>query len=267
MKPKTPDSGWPKSVRYTGYGLAATLGPYSVLWLISQSPFVLELLSDSQRDWLRRYFGVPEHDQELALLTKQKPPKLLQLPGEPSTRERLLSRNQAALEATPLTIQVTTGSLCTTITVPGHVLARTEALREYLPTDWQASDMMALDFASTSQSDIEDETIAEDSYSDAEASNSTNDPLAQQTMIYSTWHYHGNTTPAATTATTTTSPLSQQQSRHADDWQKQELAAAIAALEHELRTGSLRDMDDIQTELAAKKSQLRRLQWKRWVPW
>ena len=276
--PKPTDPGWPKSVRYTGYGLAATLGPYSILWLVANTPSLRDYLSESQLDTLRHYYGSPEHDQELHMLEKnknnnQKTTVVLQLPGEPTARERRVHASQVALDQSELGVKVTLGgnndtTRTVTIQVPAHVLARTSDLQNYLTeaigNSQTTMSALALDFVTPSHDQASDLYQDKDDNATIDSTAAiTKDPLLHDTMVYSAWHHH----PTTTSTSNTTSPLAQQSARHDDSIRQQQLKAEIQALQYEFQMGSLRDMDDIQQELVDKKAQLRRLQWKKWVLW
>ncbi|GKY96652.1 hypothetical protein MPSEU_000624800 [Mayamaea pseudoterrestris] len=301
----TTKGGWPNSVRYTGYALASTLGPYSVLWLVANTPSLHDYLTESQREWLRNQFGIPEHDQENTLLMKNKDtplPIVKKLPMEPTWRERLIAQEQNALNDMQLDVNVTiysndatsdntSSSSTVTIQVPASVLAKADELQKYLAdalngnmSSLSRGSIIGIDFPSPSRQQDGSMTEMDDSSSalykdhdesvENESTTSAPDPLLKQTAVFSSWHYDSNANNAAN-ANTGTSPLVQQQSqslRSSSDRESlmQQLQADIYALEAELHQrhhASMRDVDDITNELQHKKAELRRLKWGKWVPW
>jgi hypothetical protein len=314
--PPADTSGWPDSVRYTGYALACTIGPYSLLWLVANTPVLHDNLihDESYKNWLRSQFGVPEQEQENTLLRPRSkgndaaPTLVKKLPLEQPFRIRQLAREQEALNQTLLTVKMTlysddssdtynsSSSRTVTVQVPASVLARKEQLQDYLASagttnssssasssaTLASTSIMGLEFLSQRNSEgdeITESTLYPDKPVDKEAATNSPDPLLQQAAVYSTWHHYSNqdvslaakNASASTTIADSTSPLAQKsQSLRDDQALKQQLEYEIAKLQEELQGrnhASMRDYDDIQAELQAKKAQLRRLTWKRWVLW
>jgi hypothetical protein len=88
------------------------------------------------------------------------------------------------------------------------------------------------------------------------------DPLLHSIPIYSTWYFQPPLQNLDSLALHVTARYTN------EELHMRQLESEIARLEFELRDlNSTRPFDDIQDELNACRSQLRRLKWKRWVPW
>lgn len=91
----------------------------------------------------------------------------------------------------------------------------------------------------------------------------TIDPLREEARVYSLWHFQPPSPPATAAAAPSGSTMSR------DDIDMARLRQEIAVLQQELKhsTATTRAIDDIEEDLQRRKAALRRLQWKRWLPW
>jgi hypothetical protein len=269
------------------------------LWLLSSIPSVVrdEYLTDEQRDWLRKYYG-SEEEGALAYVDvndEHEDGRVLRLPQEPTQRQRILAKEQEALNETNLSVRVSlyqrdssnnnfTKSADTassslqevSVTVPGRVLARLQDLKDYLGQTVDTSDkvMAGLEFADNTKDSLTT-TLDEAPMSSEEletdyASSGGKDPLLLQTSVYSAWHHFESSflssqTPVTQSATPSKTGSSVSSS---DAWLVKQLQDDIVQLQYELKQPSpLRDIDDLQEELRTKQASLRQLKWRQWVPW
>lgn len=140
--------------------------------------------------------------------------------------------------------------------------------------DAQASAGKQTDIASGASFDKDTTSFGREERTAETASNSKKkEPLIGSVHTYSTWYYqaplqHLQDSSAAagnriSTAQHVTSSVTD------DEIRLRTLEADLARLEDELRdlNSSTRPYDDIQDELNSTRAALRRLKWKKWVPW
>ena len=289
----TDDKPWPRSVILTGYALAATVIPYTVVWICltneSTRPLVLNACNDTVEQALRNHFGETDYNQ--ISYTDQHEGGGMALPkkfmGEISQTARRQEERiqQAAHQPVQVHIRVVGDASLSDpqiVELPATTLARPQELWKKVPkTGWPENAYLAIDFPVTTkekESEIVD-TMDDDSTTNmVDFGDSTNkattvdtteiDPLREEARVYSLWHYQ----PAAPDAAADSSNQRKQQQNGImshDDIQASRLRHHIAVLEEELKNSTVatRPIDDIVEELNSKKSELRRLQWKKWVPW
>ncbi|KAL7557798.1 hypothetical protein ACA910_003843 [Epithemia clementina (nom. ined.)] len=163
-----------------------------------------------------------------------------------------------------------------TISLSINTLATPQAILPHLSIkQLPANSSMALDFPSPQDSEEEDSsgtgleeaetnstfvTDPDSSSHQNETNFKTLDPLLGRVNPYSVWYFH----PIANPST------QQQVSFHVseNEIRAAELQVEISQLEAELRDGaSHRSVDQIVEELNDRKRQLRRIQWRKWLPW
>lgn len=267
---------WPNSVKYIGAVLATVLIPYLTGFVFASFPSLREMiLNKKQIEFLRQWFGtedpaeLPYPDQRTCNALPRR------LPGEPSERERL---NQDKLESTLTDDNMITVKMVPldkndqillekTVQLPASQRARPQDLLAVLFGSGSFAESspvacLALDFPEvsddTNKSNLTKENASTDATSDALSDSDTNkDPLVPDIAIYSTWHYQSH----APTATHVTQSLTN------EELQMHQLEADLKKLQAELKGNPQRPMDDVLEEIAATKAMLRRLKWKKWLPW
>jgi len=136
-----------------------------------------------------------------------------------------------------------------------------------------AADASSASSTSTTTISFGDERDASPS-SDLEptAASAKKDPLLRKIHTYSTWYYQN---PALIPGVNDTENKKDARTAHHvtasvtnEDMQIQQLEFDVRRLEAELRDlAATRPFDDIREDLDRSKSALRRLKWKRWMPW
>ena len=124
----------------------------------------------------------------------------------------------------------------------------------------QTANQLPVQSCVTVEFPIVEEEDEENSTSAPSLESETVDPLLNKVNPYSLWHYHPVADPAAT----------QKVSFHVSEMELKvaELQDEISYLEDELRRGnSHRSVDQIMADIDERKSRLRRLQWRKWLPW
>jgi hypothetical protein len=92
------------------------------------------------------------------------------------------------------------------------------------------------------------------------------DPLLQSISIYSSWHYRPSLPSGAGGGASSSHPVTGRLTN--EELQIRHLEAEVRRLQSELEdVATTRPFDDIRDDLDRCRSQLRRLRWKRWVPW
>ena len=280
-KPKAnvDDKPWPKSVVYGAAGAAAVFVPYTILWITLSFPALRKrFLTPDQIDLFRRHFGTAEPNlvpytdvlNEDGVTDPQKIPYVL--PGERSPSHEAI---QAELEdqlSRSIPLQITVGDDALSneskvfVTLPASELANAAGLLQHCQgsNTMSKGTFVAVDFPEIETEgeilpDLEPPAIP---ISGDELPPHFLDPLLRETSIYSTWYYQ----PPLQNLDRSTNHVTSQYTN--DELQMRHLEREVARLELELRDlKSTRPFDDIQDELNACRSQLRRLKWKGWLPW
>jgi hypothetical protein len=195
--------------------------------------------------------------------------------------------------------QTLVAAMC--LKLPGSIPANEETLRRYyqdiLPPSTGPGDLFVIVNYPDDDDDGNDKREATDSATLMHRTNSTiydenlrsdsststtepagvitieqdRDPLLRTIPVYSTWHYQA---PLPTlhdsqrrAAPSTHHPVTGQL-YNTEELQIRHLEAEILRLQAELSDrNTTRPFDDIQDDLDRSRSQLRRLRWRRWVPW
>ena len=277
-KDTTASKPWPRSVVFAGYALAGTLIPYTLIWIgltnETTRPWVLRYCSAAVEQRLRAHFGEPDlgsvsytdrREGGLAV-----PYKLMDELDQTSRQRQALIEQRAIVQPVQVRIQVREDTTNTVVDeqilqVPGPTLAT----RPELARQWRASaapgGTWTVDFPADPT--LED-SIAEKDISLGDTDEETSevpliDPLRIEGQIYSLWHYQP-VAPEVSTNSKNNESLSS-----ADAIEVGRLRHVIAHLEEELKNSTVatRPIDDITEELAQNRAKLRRLQWKKWLPW
>lgn len=286
---------WPKSVVYTAGVAAAIFVPYCIVWTIMASPTLREtLFSKDTRDKLRRHFG--EADPYAiayvdVLVDGVTDPKAIphRLPGEGSQQEEQTqldiqrrAEKEVSVRLVPIVDGSDTGGADGSDTVVATLPASQPATREVLLEKAKSSNtsyaqpisMVAIDFPSTEESATDDaDASGELSFAldDDDGLSITNeqDPLLRSVHTYSSWHYQAPLQQLEKGSASDAKPVNHiTASVTNEEIQIQQLEHDRQRLQAELRDpATTRPFDDIQEELDRTNATLRRLKWKRWVPW
>jgi hypothetical protein len=274
---------WPKSMVYGSYAAAVVVVPYLSLWWISGSPTLRRLClpknsNDNNSELMRRlrnHFGQVDWDSagDSAVLYR--------LPLEDSASVRATQAEIEQREAQTLVVvlgmvdEVTATTIAETtvrLELPAAMPANQESLRPFVSSSsptaaiavyFPDADAAADSNDSNKSSENNDATNGMDDGQE-QAMNEKKDPLLRTAHTYSSWFYQRPELLAGTA-----SHHGEQQSvLSLDDMEKSRLQYEISRLETELHSGSSsRPIDDILEEVKQHKAQLRKLVWKRWVPW
>lgn len=272
-KPKEDERPWPDSVRYMGYAAVTFLVPYSILWALYEHrswretvlpPWMLE------HEWLRRHFGVEDPWSvpyvDVLVDGATDPHRIpVRLPEEAdaateatqaSIDEQLRGSEQVRLMA------IENGMVVEEViaTLPASLLANRQTLSEHGPK----AASLAIDFVTPETSEwTQESTGALD-----ESPPSIMDPLLALIHTYSSWYYQSPAVVEAKTATHVSTANHVTASVTNEEAQLQHLEADLNRLQAELRNpASTRPMYDIEEDIAKTKATIRRLRWRRWVPW
>jgi hypothetical protein len=296
-RPKEEEKPWPMNVRYGAMGVASIVIPYSLVWIAVSVPALrTSLLSKAQVEYLRRHFGNPEpqHVAYPEILNSQGVTDPLRipavLPGEGSPRQEAnaeaIERRLAGTVRVELSVSSSESMGDPQSTICLKLPASERASRDALVRRWEglASADLANSYVSVSFPDDESDdakldglAFADNFSSDtSEAGDGADaapalDPLLRRIAIYSTWYYQPNISldrgsGGKSSSSSSNHPVTSQFTN--EELQIRHLEAEVARLRVELQNlHSTRPFDDIRDELAMCQSQLRRLKWKRWVPW
>ena len=250
-----PETPWPRSVLMGRNVALCLLVPYSFAWLLSihsPSRTLLESIFPGTEALIRTYFGSDEEIPYPEVVEGLPAPK--QLPSESPQKERhqVAMIQQLQQDELPLLI-TTTNDMTTTMTAAGSLT--TTALMESLPStgrmEMDSNCNLALDFPDLP---LNTKTTTMPTTTTPIVSS----PLTQQYHTYSSWYYQA---PLSTTNTATNT-----KKFSSTELEVMRLEYMVATLEAELSSiTSTRNMDDMQQELVNAKSQLRKLQWKKWL--
>lgn len=258
---------WPASVRYTGYTLAVTVVPYTAVWICltnrSTRPLVLNYCGAATEQVLRQHFG--QVDVDAVAYTDRHEQRPYMLLGEDT---RAVRENETRIQAhlaqpVPVRLRLRDNdndnmyTAETELPLPATQLARPDELLGQLHVDDKATlatSSLVVDFPV--ETPMKDES---EEFSNA-AEEPPVDPLRVEARVYSLWHYM----PVAPQShNNNNNVFSSQDDLDAARWRHE-----IARLQDELKQLSTsRPIDDITDELNRAKAELRRLQWKKWVPW
>ena len=280
------DKPWPQSVVYASYAAAVTVIPYVSVWFISSNPMLRSYLLPSDDESkimnrIRQHFGEEDPDAVSYVDATIEPTlaKQYRLPDEPSAVERVVEAEIQHRQASEITAVVgivdeTSGSVRDEkqVQLPGWTLANRVTLAEVLSLNINAeaeAPAIAVHFLSTDDGSSDTTSqkrdgatlfSVEDTLASSEQTTSGKDPLIRKLQTYSSWQYQD---PELSMQANNR----QQTASSHSAIEKSRLDYEILQLETELRNGSSRPVDDILDELNHKKAELRKLTWRRWVPW
>lgn len=188
------------------------------------------------------------------------------------------------------------GSSQVIVTLPASLAANNESLIPHLPESIRAStSTVAVEFPDDDDENAADRTVGDESSSSTtsisfddttttmqsektsgdETIKKTKDPLLRTIHTYSTWYYQqplehlrgdGGSSKSKSSGGSRHNHVTSSMTN--EEIQIQTLEADVKRLEAELRNlNATRPYDDIQEELDRTRATLRRLKWKRWVPW
>uniref|UniRef100_A0A7S3PDW6 Uncharacterized protein n=1 Tax=Amphora coffeiformis TaxID=265554 RepID=A0A7S3PDW6_9STRA len=270
IKASKPDEKpWPRSVRWTGYFLAATLVPYTVVWICltneSTRPLVLDNCGPYVERILREHFGEKEIDElSYVDLREDGLPVPKKFVGELSHSIREQQQRIEADLQKPLKVRVklrSPDSEFTTAETEVQAPATEWARKEDLVAKLSAVDKAAVQTSALAV-DFPLEKVQDEFDADPQPEATEIDPLREEARVYSLWHYQPAAPPAP--AASSSSGIMSNDEIHAAH-----LRALIARLEEELKNSTVasRPIDDITEELERNRAALRRIQWRKWLPW
>lgn len=251
---------WPRSLQILGYTMAAVGIPYSIAWFASSNAPVREILSrviPNLDDVLRHHFGEEERHSVSYCDRPYETPQY-QLDGEPTYKQRFQQIQIDLLEAVPVPVRVRLEpvGLMMEETLAGSVRASPREILKAVGSHEGEEVRVAVDFGGLPKEPQDAEVLSEDDTMEATGIKSS--PLSQRTQTYSTWHYLVPQQQATSNSTSSSSSVSNQ------EMQVSKLKFEIEQLQRDLQdVNCTRDRDDMVRELREKKSELRRLQWKR----
>ena len=271
---KPDEKPWPRSVRWTGAFLAATLIPYTVVWICltneSTRPLILNNCGPSLEAILREHFGEKDINQVSYVDRRQggqpAPKKFL---GEASQSVREQQQRIESDLQKPLKVRAKLRSPDSDLTmaeaevqVPASAWARKEDLvTKFSSVDKSTAQTAALVLEFPVEKQNSDTLMQDELSTEPQQEAPEIDPLREKARVYSLWHYQPAAPQQAPAAAASRSNMMSHEEIEAE-----RLRHGIARLEEELKSSS-RPIDDITEELQRSKADLRRLQWKKWVPW
>jgi hypothetical protein len=287
-KPKTEASQkpWPRSVLLSGYALAGTVIPYTLMWIgltnESTRSWILNNCSETVEQKLREHFGEPDFSQISYVDRNEDDGTTTPIPyilrGELPQTTRLQERRIDESLDQPLKARVKLRD-SKSDTILGEcqleLPAAAKASKAELVPRVVSAASCSIDKSSLESGTItvdfpveKTQTINSDAellfqYKEETESSAAVDPLRVEGRVYSLWHYQ----PAAPEISNNSGKNGMQMSQ--DEIEVARLQHRIAILEEELKNSTVatRPIDDITDELASSKAKLRQLQWKRWLPW
>lgn len=298
-KPKEEEKPWPKNVVYGAAGVASVVIPYSLVWIAVSVPALrTSLMSKAQVEFLRSHFGNPEpqHVAYPEILNSQgvtnpnRIPKVL--PGEGSPHRKAIAESIEQRLAGTVRVELSVSSSSESMNDPQSTIclklpASERANRESLLRHWQgvasadgANSYLSVSFPDDDSEDAQLDGLAfagnfsSDTSEKRDGADVTpaSDPLLRRIAIYSSWYYQPPINfdrsggKSSSSSSGSNHPVTSQFTN--EELQIRQLEAEVARLRVELQdVHSTRPFDDIRDELAMCQAQLRRLKWKRWVPW
>ena len=153
---------------------------------------------------------------------------------------------------------------------PDSELTMTETEVQAPATEWARKEDLVAKLSAVDKATVQKSVLAidfplekvEDEFDAEPQSEATEiDPLREEARVYSLWHYQPSGPSAAAASPSTT--------MSSDDIDAARLRVVIARLEEELKNSNVssRPIDDITEELERNKATLRRIQWRKWLPW
>jgi len=220
----------------------AVLVPYVSVWILSSNEqwrqkWLFNNTSVDVQRRIRRHFGHQDFDS-LAYPDRSAEDFDYRLPGEASLVDRQIQAEVESREEVSVSVRLSKteneAMITETETLPGNVLSHT-------------LDADAITFTNDKTLDMDDDTSMETDTANASS-------FVGSAFAFSPWQYHR---PVDNTSTASSSSH--------ESLERSRLEFEIDALLKERKEG-LRSMDDIESDLAAKRDELRKIsRWRQWL--
>ncbi|CAB9521089.1 expressed unknown protein [Seminavis robusta] len=287
------DKPWPRSVQMLGYAVGTTVVPYCIAWFVASNVTLREWLDPIFPDLLptlRPWFGHEEVDAVSYVDRRQEGDQLVvprALDNEDSTKVR---KEQAAVTllnqetAIPTRIRVFTNSgfnLGEILQLPGATRMTKEELLNIMMKDRSMSldvgdvSHITVEFTDLKDDDETTTTTDEDIMVTVHVPESSTNTLRQDiarmlktTSIFSAWHLFPQAVQQYQQQDQQPTNATTQTSSSQDEMRMAQLEYEIEQLDKLLKDHTtMRSFDDIQQEMNAAKSELRKLKWKNRLRW